>query len=263
MRPEPAGRAGSGPAPEAVGPDPRVGPTVPLLELPAEWRLSMKKEHNVANHSRDFSDIKRTCNRSLQKMYSAWQAEVTTLRAVERCSLQMAQSNLMAANTVHVVEKHARDKLKEEHEALKTKLQQATSAEEEHVRKVAYLNRTRQVEIEETESKHEAALAEKDKRHQAEISDLKKEHQAKVMEAASKLTKDLQKELEDLRAERVRRATKHKAKLEQAKKEYWEFREKVSKAVVTWNKRTKALQRKLHKTQLQRDLFKACVLQTF
>ena len=221
----------------------------------------MKKEDNVPNSSRDFSDVKRTCNRVLQRMYSEWQAEVANVRAMEHCTLQMAQANLLNANTCQQMEKKQHDELKKEHEALKSKLQQASSSEEEAVRKVASLNMTHQAELAEIESKHEAALLERDREHKAEILEIQKQHDAKVMEAASKLTKQLQDQIDDLKAEMDRRKAKDKAKLEQAKKEYRTFRAKVSQAVIIWNKKTKGLQRKVHNAQLQLELHKACTLQ--
>ena len=201
----------------------------------------MKKEDNVPNSSRDFSDVKRTCNRVLQRMYSEWQAEITNARAM---------ANLLNANTRQQMEKKQHDELKKEHEALKTKLQQATTAEEEAVRKLASLNRTHEAEIAETESKHEAAAVERDRKHKAEISEIKKQHDEKVMEAASKLTKQLQDQIDDLKTQMERRKAKDKAKLEQ-----------VSQAAVVWNKKMKGLHQKVHNAQLQLELHKACTLQ--
>ena len=98
------GAAAANPGPMVTGGGGPVRPAVPLLKLPDEWRLSMKKEDNVPNSSRDFSDVKRTCNRVLQRMYSEWQAEVANVRAMEHCTLQMAQANLLTANTCHQTE---------------------------------------------------------------------------------------------------------------------------------------------------------------
>ena len=246
-----------------ANPGSAVRPAAPLLKLPDEWRLSMKKEDNVPNSSRDFSDVKRTCNRVLQRMYSEWQAEITNVRAMEHCTLQMAQANLLNANTCHQTEKKQHDELKEEHEVLKTKLQQATTAENEAVRQVAALDSAHQAEIADMKTKHEAALLEKDRKHKAEISEINKQHDEKVMEAASKLTKQLQDQIDDLVASKGQQKAKHKAKLEQAKKEYRAFRAKVSEAVVVWNKKTKGLQRKVYNAQLQLELHKACTLQKF
>ena len=203
--------AAANPGPMVTGAGGPVRPAAPLLKLPDEWRLSMKKEDNVPNSSRDFSDVKRTCNRVLQRMYSEWQAEITNVRAMEHCTLQMAQANLLNANTCQQMEKKQHDELKKEHEALKTKLQQASSSEEEAVRKLASLNRTHEAAIAETESKHEAAAVERDRKHKAEILEIKKQHDEKVMEAASKLTKQLQDEIDDLKTQMDRRKAKDKA----------------------------------------------------
>ena len=145
---------------------------------------------------------------------------------------------------------------------MKTKLQ-AISAEEEAGRKVTFLNRTHQAEIAEMESSRKAVLLERDGKRKAEISELKKQRDEKVMEAASKLTKQLQDQIDDLVASKGQQKAKHKAKLEQAKKEYRAFRTKVSEAVVVWKKKTKGLQRKVHNAQLQLELHKACALQKF
>ena len=93
---------------------------------------------------------------------------------------QMAQANLLNANTCHQTEKKQHDELKEEREVLKTKLQQATTAENEAVRQVAALDSARQAEIADMKTKREAALLEKDRKHKAEISEIKKQHDEKV-----------------------------------------------------------------------------------
>ena len=118
-----AGAEAAAPVGEAASAAPPRAFPFELLKLPQEWQVLSTKGSNVPNAKSDFADFKRHCNRTLQRMYSQWQAELAAAREEERVFVQTGQSNLLATNQLLASEKREHDKLKKDHEALKQERQ--------------------------------------------------------------------------------------------------------------------------------------------
>ena len=233
-----------------------------LLKLPQEWQALSTKGSNVPNAKSDFADVKRHCNRTLQRMYSQWQAELAAARQEERVFVQTGQSNLLATNQLLASEKREHEALKGRHEMLKQELQRLQN----DYKKTKTDLQGQNSELQSKLDKQEAELKAK---HESEMAKVNMEAASKLLAETSKLTaaqtelEQQTKLLKEATDEAARIKARSKAKSGEMRHDYVRFRAKVATAVAAWRHRTNSLKRRLDSANLRLELFKACALQKF
>ena len=212
--------------------------------------------HQRPNAKSDFADVKRHCNRTLQRMYSQWQAELAAARQEERVFVQTGQSNLLATNQLLDSEKREHEALKGRHEMLKQELQRLQN----DYKKTKTDLQGQNSELQSKLDKQEAELKAK---HESEMAKVNMEAASKLLAETSKLTaaqtelEQQTKLLKEATDEAARIKARSKAKSGEMRHDYVRFRAKVATAVVAWR------HSRLDSANLRLELFKACALQKF
>ena len=256
---EAAPRAGAeAAAPEAASAAPPRAFPFELLKLPQEWQVLATRPSNTPNAKSDLADLRRHCNRALQRMYSQWQAELAAARQEERVFVQTGQSNLLATNQLLASEKREHEALKGQHGMLKQELQKLQN----DYKKTKTDLQGKNSELQSKLDKQEAELKAK---HEAEMAKVNMEAASKLLAETSKLNA-VQAELEqqtkllkEATDQTARIKAKSKAKSGEMRHDYVRFRAKVATAVVAWRHRTNSLKRRLDSANLRLELLKACV----
>ena len=249
-----------------------ASPSMGMAELPYAlppcWAIQVPFNKNEAHSVKQFSDVKRTCNRRLKSMYNQWQMEVRSLKdghALETTSLQ-------TVNMTHLVKIGGLEKEVE-------RLQRSSQASVEAMEKLEKANNQLTENCKEAAGKA-AAIVERDmgiaaskagaEQNAKAIEDLKRQMAAEFEEqrdAALQAQREewdtrlkaQKEELETKLAAAVREAKQpYKSKLKVLKTGQLKYKGKVDKAIAAWQRKVQKLEAALHTKQTELELFKDC-----
>ena len=107
-----------------------------LLPLPPSWKVVLPPAApNQAHKSSDFSEMQRTANRQLRKMYTQWQNEVEQLKAQNNMVATSAIFNQASGNASLIGERNKAEEKQKELDALREEMEMKHRREIKEVRR--------------------------------------------------------------------------------------------------------------------------------
>ena len=237
--------------------------------LPPCWVIQVAFNKNEAHSVKQFSDVKRTCNRRLKSMYNQWQLEVQSLKdghSLETTSLQ-------TVNMAHLVKIGALEKEVE-------RLQKSSQASVEALQKQEKANTQLTENLGKEAAGKAAAIVERDmaiaaskagaaqntkaledlKRQMA--SDFEKERDAALQAQREEFDAALKTQKEEFQTKLANSLKEAKNPLKRQLKTLREgqqkYKAKVDTAIGAWQRKVRKLEATLHTKQTELELFKDC-----